>query len=68
MTELKLEVIDSWVYLKDNFSINKCCILLCFIGSDHALKPENKTMKLTQNQVALHHFSLVARFLSAVLQ
>ena len=73
MTELKTKDIDSWNYLKDNFSINKSGIPLCSIGSDHALEQENKTMKLagcviclTQNQAALHRFCLVAPFLSAL--
>ena len=73
MTELKTEDVDSWNYLKDNFSINKSGIPFCSIGSDHALEQENKIMKLTggvvgltQNPAALHRFCLVAPFLSAL--
>ena len=73
MTELKTKDVDSWNYLKDNFSINKPGIPFCSIGSDNALEQENKTMKLTggviglmQNQAALRRFYLVAPFLSAL--
>ena len=66
-------MVDSWNYLKDNFSIKKSGIPFCSIGSDHALQQENKIMKLTggviglmQNPAALHRFYLVAPFLSAL--
>ena len=65
MRKLQTKHIESWNYLKENFSINKTRIPFCSIGTDHAFEQENKILKinggvkgLTQNATALHHFCL----------
>ena len=56
----------SWQYLNDNFLIIKTRILLCSIGSDHALEQDSKLLKvndgvvgLAQNPTVLHRFCLI---------
>ena len=75
MRELQTKYIESWNYLKENFSINKTGIPFCSIGTDHALEQENKILKsnggvksLTQNATALHHFCLIAPSLNSLLK
>lgn len=70
---LELEETDPTTleYLKENFSVSKSTIPFTSIGSDHALKQDNRMMKvaggfigLTQNP--LNHFFLIAHVLNSL--
>ena len=47
MKQLEQDDLDSWNYLKDHFLINKSGIPFCSIGTNHALKQENRSLKVT---------------------
>ena len=66
--------VQTWGYLKDNFTMSKSQILLRSIGSDHAMEQENKNFKvtgavigLTVKPSALNHFCLTATISNANL-
>ena len=73
MMDINENDIQTWEYLKDNFSKSKSEILFTSIGSDHAMEQENKNLKvrggvigLTQKPSALYHFCLTVPILNAL--
>ena len=73
MMDIKENDVQTWEYLKGNFSVSKSEIPFTSIGSDHAVEPENKKLKvsggvigLTQKPAALNRFCLTALILNAL--
>ena len=71
MLELENDDPNTWLYLKENFSINKRGLPFTAIGSDHALEQDNKNLKITggikgllQNSSALNRYCLIAPILN----
>ena len=62
-------------YLEENFSVNNTCMPFTSIGSDHALKQNNRMMKtiggivgLTQNQSSLNRYFMIAPVLNQLFE